>query len=108
MNRIAIAVFGAVIAFGAYAHDHELGEGSAPPSQGNELSRGEVHDIDHDAGVVTLQHGALDDLRMPPMTMEFLVADPAAHEFVVPGDRVGFRAGKAGDVFLIEEIEPAR
>lgn len=108
MNRIAIALFAALIAFGAHAHDHEPGAGFAPPSQGNELSRGQVRDIDHDAGVVTLRHGVLDDLGMPPMTMDFVVPEPAAHEFFAPGDRIEFRAEKAGDVFLIDEIEPAR
>lgn len=110
MNRTAIAVLTAAVSLGAYGHDSHLGPSSeaAPPPQGNELSTGEVRDLEREFGVITIRHGVLDRLGMPPMTMDFQVADPAVLEYVAPGDRIGFRAVKAGDAFIAEEIEPAK
>lgn len=110
MNRAGIAVLAAAVSLGAYGHDSHLGPSSevAPPPQGNQLSTGVVRGVEREFGVVTIRHGVLDSLRMPPMTMDFYVADPAVLEYVAPGDHIGFRAAKAGDAFIAEEIEPAK
>ncbi len=44
------------------------------------MAEGEVRKIDKDAGKVTIRHGELKNLDMPPMTMVFRVKDPAMLE----------------------------
>lgn len=57
-----------------------------------ELADAEVRRVDREAGKITLRHGEIRHLDMPPMTMVFQVADPALLEGIQPGDKVRFRA----------------
>lgn len=77
------------------------GVASAP----TEMSEGEVRKVDKDAGKITLRHGELKNLDMPPMTMVFRVTDPAMLEAVKPGDKVRFVADKTGGQFAVTHIE---
>ncbi len=52
----------------------------------------EVRRVDASAGKVTLKHGAIPNLDMPPMTMVFVANHPQELEAVQPGDRVRFSA----------------
>lgn len=52
----------------------------------------EVRRVDASAGKVTLKHGAIPNLDMPPMTMVFVANHPRELEAVQPGDRVSFSA----------------
>ncbi len=70
-------------------------------------SDGEVRRIDKAAGKITLRHGELRNLDMPPMTMVFQVKDAALLEGLNTGDKVKFRAVKEGGQFRVTEIKPA-
>ena len=72
------------------------------------LSEGEVRKVDKDAKKITIKHGPLVNLDMPPMTMVFQVKDPALLDKAKPGDRVRFSAEKAGGQYFVTVIEPAR
>ena len=50
--------------------------------------------VDAGAGAVTLRHGDIRNLDMPPMTMVFKVKDAALLQKVKPGDKVKFTADK--------------
>ena len=73
----AAVLAGALLAPAAYAEDahHKGGVGAAQP--GAALSDGEVRKVDKDAKKITIKHGPLAKLDMPPMTMVFQVKDPA-------------------------------
>jgi len=71
------------------------------------LSEGEVRKVDADAKKLTIRHGPLANLDMPPMTMVFQVKDGAMLQNVQPGDKVRFLAEKIDGQFTVVRIEPA-
>jgi Cu(I)/Ag(I) efflux system periplasmic protein CusF len=80
----------------------------AHAQQGGALSDGEVRKVDKDAKKITIKHGPLANLDMPPMTMVFQVKDPALLDQVKAGDKVRFQAEKVGGAFTVTKIEPAK
>jgi Cu(I)/Ag(I) efflux system protein CusF len=69
---------------------------------------GEVLKIDKAQGKLTLRHGELKALDMPPMTMVFRVGSPALLERVAVGDRVKFDAAKVGGNYTVTAINKAQ
>jgi Cu(I)/Ag(I) efflux system protein CusF len=81
----------------------------AVPALGqSELSDGEVRKVDKDAKKITIKHGPLANLDMPPMTMVFQVKEPAMLDQVKAGDKVKFQAEKVDGAFTVTKIEPAK
>jgi Cu(I)/Ag(I) efflux system protein CusF len=80
----------------------------AAPALAQALSDGEVRKVDKDAKKITIRHGRLENLDMPPMTMVFQVKDPAMLDQVKTGDKVKFQAEKVGGAFTITRLEPAK
>ena len=76
---------------------------AAPPA----LSEGEVRRVDAVNGKITLKHGFIAHLDMPPMTMVFTVKDPALLAQVKVGDQVRFMVVKEDGVFLITQMQAA-
>jgi Cu/Ag efflux protein CusF len=101
MKRIAMTLLTAMLALPlAHANDaHHGHEG---------MSEGEVRKIDRDAKKLTIKHGPLKNLDMPPMTMVFQVKDPAMLERVKTGDRVRFTAEKIGGQYTVTVMESAK
>ena len=71
------------------------------------LADGVVVSVDSAASMVTIRHGPLVNLGMPPMTMGFQVADPAMFDRLKTGDRVKFHADTIGGAFTATRIEIA-
>ena len=69
------------------------------------LSDGEIRKVDKDAKKITIKHGPLQSLDMPPMTMVFQVGDPAMLDQVKAGDKVKFQAEKVGGAYTVVRIE---
>ena len=100
MKRFVFAWLAAFALQGALADDaHHTPAG---------LSEGEVRKVDKSAKKITIKHGPLANLDMPPMTMVFQVKDPAMLEQVKPGDKVKFQAEKVGAAYTVTRIEPAK
>ena len=74
----------------------------------NALSEGEVRKVDVAQGKVTLRHGPLANLDMPPMTMVFSASDPKMLEGLKQGDPVRFRAEKRDGGYVVTAIDRAR
>lgn len=72
------------------------------------VSEGEVRKVDKPAGKITLKHGEIRNLDMPPMTMVFTAKDPALLDKVKAGDKVRFHAEKDGGQYVVTAIEPQR
>ena len=72
---------------------------------GADLSEAEVRKVDKAAGKITLKHGEIKSLQMPPMTMVFGVASPALLDQVKPGDQVRFRAVDEGGKLTVVELQ---
>ena len=71
------------------------------------LSDGVVLSLDRAGKSVTISHGPLRNLGMPPMTMGFQVTDPALLEKIKPGDKVRFHADAIGGALIVMKLEPA-
>jgi Cu/Ag efflux protein CusF len=70
-----------------------------------ELADGEVRRVDRETRKITLRHGEIKSLDMPPMTMVFRVSDDALLEKLKPGDRVRFNAQLVDGNYTVTRIE---
>jgi Cu/Ag efflux protein CusF len=77
-------------------------------ADGQALSEGEIRKVDRNARKITIRHGPLPNLDMPPMTMVFQVKDPALLDQARAGDKVSFRAEKEAGVYFVTELKPAK
>lgn len=89
------------------ADDHSAHH-PAPAQSQSALVEGEVRKIDLDAKKITLRHGAIPNLEMPPMTMVFQVKDPALLGQFKAGDKVRFSAEKSGGAYTITGMESVK
>ena len=80
----------------------------AGAARADDMTDAEVRKVDKDAGKLTLKHGEITNLQMPPMTMIFGVKDKAMLERVKPGDKVKFQVVKQGGDYVVTELQPAR
>jgi len=69
------------------------------------LAEGEVRRVDKSAGKISLKHGEIKNLDMPPMSMVFQVKDPALLDKVKAGDKVLFTADKLDGNYTVMSIE---
>jgi Cu/Ag efflux protein CusF len=68
---------------------------------------GEVRRVDKAAGKITLRHGELKQLDMPPMTMVFEVSDKALLDSVKAGDKVKFKVISKDGKTIVTEMKLA-
>ena len=109
MNRkittaLLIAGFLSTPGFAQQAQDHAAHH---PAAAAEALTDGEVRRVDKDAKKITLRHGPIANLDMPPMTMVFQVSDAALLERVKVGDKVRFAAEKREGAFTVTRLESA-
>jgi Cu(I)/Ag(I) efflux system periplasmic protein CusF len=83
---------------------------AAQPAAGvaAEMTEGEVRKVDKGAAKLTLRHGEIRNLDMPPMTMVFEVRDKAQLDALKPGDKVRFRAVIDAGRLTVTEIQMAK
>lgn len=99
-------LFAAALAVPAFAQQQSTGERVAHHTAA--LSDGEIRKVDKDAKKITIKHGSIQNLDMPPMTMVFQVKDPALLDKVRVGDKVKFEAQKLGGALTVTRIEAAK
>ncbi|HUG79854.1 MAG TPA: copper-binding protein [Burkholderiales bacterium] len=115
MKTLIVAAF--VLAVGAFAWfslptpprpEGEVASGGHASHAGDPsaLADGVVLAVDKSSNAVTISHGPLQNLGMPPMTMGFQVGDPALLERIEPGDKVRFHVDVIGGAFTVMSIEP--
>jgi Cu(I)/Ag(I) efflux system periplasmic protein CusF len=68
----------------------------------------EVRRVDAGAGKVTLRHGDIPNLDMPPMTMVFQVGDPGLLEGVAVGDRLLVTIDQIDGAYTVLSVEPGQ
>ncbi len=69
------------------------------------LTDGEVVKVDKGAGKLTLKHGEIKNLDMPPMTMAFRVSDPKWLDQVAAGQKLRFVVEKLNGQYTITRLE---
>jgi len=109
MRLILAPLFASLLALAlpAYAqHDHHaMAMGTSQPAP---LTDGLVKKIDKTAGEIVIQHGPLDSIGMPAMTMSFGVADKSWLNKLKAGDKIRFAAEMKGGQPIVSRYEIAR
>lgn len=77
----------------------------SPVVADSSMSEGTIRKVDKEQKKITIRHGELKNLDMPPMTMVFQVTDPAFVEQVNVGDEVNFIAEKLDGKYTVTRIE---
>lgn len=110
MNRFASPVLAGLLAFAgaALADAGHAGHGAHKTAASASMTEGEVRKVDKDAGKITLKHGPIKNLDMPPMTMVFQVKDRALLDKVKAGDKVQFTAEQSAGAYVVTGIEAAK
>jgi Cu(I)/Ag(I) efflux system periplasmic protein CusF len=68
-------------------------------------TEGEVKKIDKAQSKVTLKHGEIRNLDMPPMTMVFRIKDAKLLDTLSVGDKVKFAAEKIDGNYVVTALE---
>ena len=101
----AAALSGTAWASGDVHGGHSHGA-AAPQAEGaGAVTEGEVKKIDKEAQKITLRHGEIKNIGMPPMTMVFKVKDPAMLDTLQAGDKVRFVVERAEGAMVVTQIE---
>jgi Cu(I)/Ag(I) efflux system protein CusF len=69
---------------------------------------GVIKKLDLAGGKVTIAHGEIINLKMPPMTMSFKARDPAMLKPWKEGDKVRFRSAEVKGTLTVISIEAAK
>ncbi len=113
-NRHALLIGALMLAATAAAraaddHSGHMTHAAPVAAQANVLwADGTVKKLDKAAARVTIAHGPLDNLGMPPMTMVFRVKDAAWLGQMKEGDRIRFVADYVKGSVTVVRYEPAR
>ena len=109
-HALLAATVGAAAALPLSVLAQAAGTGSAAAVKpaADEMTEAEVRKVDKDNKKITLRHGAIKNLDMPPMTMVFGVSDAALLDKVKEGDKVRFTATGEGGKYTVTELQPAK
>lgn len=117
LSAVTLAFLGAGA---AYAADHTVhvienqqrmeaeAKAKAKAAAQVELADGEIRKINKNTGKITVKHGEIKSVEMPPMTMVFGVADKAMLEGLKEGDKVKFNVKQEGSNYTVTEIKKAQ
>lgn len=108
---IASVALTAVAAAPAFAGDDMAGmtmsmkPSAATTASNAALADAEVKKVDPATGMVTLKHGALENIGMAPMTMAYKAKDIAMVKQVKEGDKVKVRVENLNGTLTIVKLE---
>ncbi|MDO8420303.1 MAG: copper-binding protein [Rubrivivax sp.] len=88
------------------ADDHAAHQ-SAAAAKATGMTDGEIRKVDKGARKLTIKHGEIKNLDMPPMTMVFQVKDGAMLDKLKVGDRILFAVEQATAGLVVTDIRPA-
>lgn len=72
------------------------------------MTEAEVRKVDVDAKKITLKHGEIKNLGMPPMSMVFQMNDPSQLGKLKVGDKVRFTADNVNGAYTVITIETVK
>ena len=112
LATLLLTLAGAAHAQSNTSHDahHTTPAAPATPAAGTATNglptaEAEVRRIDLQAGKVSLKHGDIPNLDMPPMTMVFQVKDATWLQQIKVGDKVRFTADKVNGAYTVMSLE---
>lgn len=94
---------------GGHSHEHSGAKAVKETMAANtELADGEIRKINKSTGKITVKHGEIKSVEMPPMTMVFGVSDKAMLDGLNEGDKVKFTVKQEGSSYTVTEIKKAK
>lgn len=106
--RVAAAL-ALLVPFASHSADPVVATASTPAqSIAADMTDGEVRKIDKDNRKITIKHGEIKNLDMPPMTMVFAVKDVAMFGALQAGDKIRFRVEKDKGSYVVVDIQPSK
>ncbi len=106
LNFLPLAILAFAPVLPVLSHAEEKSSSTQVTAVGGEMTDGEIRKVDKEAKKITIKHGEIKSLDMPPMTMVFQVKDVVMLDQVKTGDKVKFSAEKSGGAIVITKIEP--
>jgi Cu/Ag efflux protein CusF len=103
-GALAFTAFAIHPVFAQMNMDHAKTDMAATPG----MTEGEVRKIDKDAGKITIKHGEIKHMDMPPMTMVFVAKDKALLDKAAVGARILFMATSENGQMTVTDIQPAK
>jgi Cu(I)/Ag(I) efflux system protein CusF len=103
-----MAALAAAAVFSGAVHAQPMSAMPAAKPMAVEPTDGEVRKLDKEGRKITLKHGEIKNLGMPPMAMQFDVKDRALIDKLKVGDKVRFKAMYEGGKYIVTEIHPAK
>ncbi|MNE07180.1 periplasmic copper-binding protein [compost metagenome] len=86
--------------------DHDMSQMGQMDGMGEmTMTKGVITRIDEASGKVGIKHEAIANLKMPPMNMVFLLADPAQLQGLKVGDAVLFHAENPAGKLTVTAIQ---
>ncbi|MCB1887920.1 MAG: copper-binding protein [Rhodocyclaceae bacterium] len=107
-SAFVLALLGTLAAGPALADSSHAGHGNGTMAMDGAMADGLVRKVDKAAGKLTIKHGPLKALNMPPMTMVFRVASPELLDGVKAGDKVKFVAQDVDGALTVTELHGAK
>ena len=105
---ISAFLLGSAPVFAASHAGAPMAKDEMPTAVSKDMTDGEIRKVDMESKKITIKHGEIKNLDMPGMTMVFQVKDPAMLDKVKAGDKVRFKAEKAGGAIVVTDIKPAK
>ncbi|MER1969168.1 copper-binding protein [Castellaniella sp. GW247-6E4] len=116
MNKLATLSIAVILTFGmtpaVFAGDgmkmDMMGMGTQDASASHadmDLAEGTVRKVDQQTGMVTLEHGELKNVGMPPMTMAYKTKDAATLQQAKEGGKVKFRLENINGAYVITTLK---
>ena len=109
-HLIAVIALASALASPAIAQQKAGDHSSHHPAAGASaavVAEGEVRKVDRDAKKLTIKHGEIKSLDMPPMTMVYQVTDGVRLDKLKAGDKVRFAVEKVASGFVVTDVRPA-
>ncbi len=72
------------------------------------LSDGEIRKIDKETGKITIKHGPIKHLDMPPMSMVFTARDRTLLDKVKVGDKIRFMAIEENGKMVVTDVQAVK
>lgn len=89
----------------AKTDDMNMSEPAAPAAAGPITSTGTVTQVDAAAGTITINHGAIEAVSWPAMTMQFTAENPAILQGIAVGDSVSFELKSATETSVVTSVQ---
>ena len=84
--------------------DHSKMSMAATPG----MTDGEIRKIDKETGKITIKHGEIKHMDMPPMSMVFNVKDKAMLDKVQVGEKIQFIVVQDAGKMVVTDIKPGK